>query len=90
MLQNCKTVIYHIKVFLVNTFLLSDILWSDPCENDNDALNVNWCENENRGCSFVFGSRATNFLNENDLLSIIRAHEAQLDGFKMCIDGIQL
>ena len=51
--------------------LLSDILWSDPCENDDDALNVNWCENENRGCSFVFGSRAaTSFLNENDLLSI--------------------
>jgi serine/threonine-protein phosphatase 2B catalytic subunit len=26
---------------------------------------------------------ATHFLNKNDFLSIIRAHEAQLDGFKM-------
>lgn len=26
---------------------------------------------------------ATPFLNKNDCLSIIRAHEAQLDGFKM-------
>jgi serine/threonine-protein phosphatase 2B catalytic subunit len=61
-----------------------DLLWADPCENDEDAPFITWSENGNRGCSFIFGSRAsTPFLNENDLLSIIRAHEAQLDGFKM-------
>lgn len=40
--------------------------------------------NDVRGCSFFFGyEAATKFLHKNHLLSIIRAHEAQLEGFKM-------
>jgi serine/threonine-protein phosphatase 2B catalytic subunit len=58
-----------------------DFLWADPCENDEEALSLTWMENSTRGCSYVFGSRAaTSFLNKNEYLSIIRAHEAQLDG----------
>jgi serine/threonine-protein phosphatase 2B catalytic subunit len=37
-----------------------------------------------RGCSYFFTKEAVvPFLKRNDLLSVIRAHEAQLDGFKM-------
>ncbi len=37
-----------------------------------------------RGCSYFFGLDATNrFLDKNHLLSIIRAHEAQIEGYKM-------
>lgn len=40
--------------------------------------------NDVRGCSFFFGyEAATKFLHKNHLLSVIRAHEAQLEGFKM-------
>jgi serine/threonine-protein phosphatase 2B catalytic subunit len=42
---------------------------------------MEWSDNSTRGCSFVFGAKAaTPFLNKNDFLSIIRAHEAQLEG----------
>jgi len=60
---------------------LCDLLWADPCENEEEAVSLEWLDNSTRGCSFVFGSRATTpFLNRNDFLSIIRAHEAQLEG----------
>ena len=37
-----------------------------------------------RGCSYFFGNEASKkFLSNNNLISIIRAHEAQLDGYKM-------
>lgn len=40
-----------------NTFinLFSDLLWCDPCENDEEALEVDYKNNEQRGCSYVFG-----------------------------------
>jgi serine/threonine-protein phosphatase 2B catalytic subunit len=63
---------------------MCDLLWSDPCEKEEDALTLNWKNNETRGCSYVFGAQAAiPFLEQNDILSIIRAHEAQLEGFKM-------
>lgn len=64
--------------------LMCDMLWSDPCEKDEDAPNIGWQENATRGCSYVFGAKAAiPFLNKNEILSIIRAHEAQIEGFKM-------
>lgn len=37
-----------------------------------------------RGCSYFFNQDAINsFLQKNKLLSVLRAHEAQLDGYKM-------
>jgi len=37
-----------------------------------------------RGCSFFYGVKAASeFLDNNELLTIIRAHEAQLEGYKM-------
>merc|ERR1712113_1229693 len=40
--------------------------------------------NEVRGCSYFYSHEGANkFLEKNSLLSIIRAHEAQLEGYKM-------
>jgi serine/threonine-protein phosphatase 2B catalytic subunit len=40
--------------------------------------------NSSRGCSYFFGEELSrNFLDKNKLVSIIRAHEAQVEGFKM-------
>lgn len=64
---------------------MCDILWSDPVEDESDASEmVTYIPNTTRGCSFFFGHEAVRqFLEENHLLSILRAHEAQLDGYKM-------
>lgn len=47
--------------------------------------NVTWfSHNETRQCSYVYGVEAVKqFLKDNKLTSIIRAHEAQVDGYKM-------
>jgi serine/threonine-protein phosphatase 2B catalytic subunit len=66
------------------TGLFWDILWSDPVEDDSGYCESLYKTNEVRGCSFFFGSdAASKFLRKNRLLSIIRAHEAQLEGYKM-------
>ncbi|CAK83580.1 unnamed protein product (macronuclear) [Paramecium tetraurelia] len=64
--------------------LFCDILWSDPVDNDQGSLENGWKGNEIRGCSWFFGVDAVHrFLQRNNLISVIRAHEAQLDGYKM-------
>ena len=64
--------------------LLCDLLWSDPIGNDTGASNEKYKVNEVRGCSYFFSATAANtFLKKNKLLTIIRAHEAQLEGYKM-------
>jgi len=70
--------------------LLCDILWSDPeVENSEEAGKKPkkapmFRENEVRGCSYFFTfDGAVKFLQKNAMLSIIRAHEAQLEGYKM-------
>ena len=58
------------------------MLWSDPVENDAGSCESLYKHNEVRGCSYFFGVDAVNkFLEFNNLLSVIRAHEAQLEGF---------
>lgn len=72
--------------------LLCDLLWSDPLEpKEGEAPPPKpkkgappFIHNEVRGCSFFFSFEgAAKFLQKNSLLSIIRAHEAQLEGYKM-------
>jgi len=71
-----------------------DLLWSDPFEDeeasggesdDEDDKQTSWFGyNEARQCSYIFGVEAVkHFLAENKLTSVIRAHEAQVDGYKM-------
>jgi len=73
---------------------MCDLLWSDPyedeadeereSENDEVAQSAFFGYNETRQCSYVFGVEAVKqFLADNKLTSIIRAHEAQVDGYKM-------
>ena len=54
-------------------------------ERDSMEEPTTWfAYNETRQCSYVFGLDAvTTFLKKNNLTAIIRAHEAQFDGYKM-------
>lgn len=64
---------------------LCDILWSDPCDKDEVALQTGFEKNKTRGCSFFFGAKAAiPFLTKNNCIFVVRGHEAQLEGFKMC------
>lgn len=64
--------------------IMCDLLWADPVDKLDGSLNEAYIRNEQRGCSYVFGAEAlTKFLHTNKLLSCIRAHEVQLEGFKM-------
>ncbi|GAW79006.1 serine/threonine protein phosphatase 2B catalytic subunit A [Plasmodium gonderi] len=69
------------------TGIFCDILWSDPIDEDKEEHTIqteSYFPNDVRGCSYFFGyNAATTFLEKNGLLSIIRAHEAQLEGYKM-------
>eukprot|EP00760_Papus_ankaliazontas_P028078 PhM_4_TR3517/c0_g1_i1/m.53604/K04348/PPP3C, CNA; serine/threonine-protein phosphatase 2B catalytic subunit len=65
---------------------MTDLLWSDPMDEDTEARhsNTHFAPNEERGCSYVFSFRATcSFLAANKLLCVIRAHEAQEEGYKL-------
>merc|ERR1711904_40588 len=65
-----------------------DLIWSDPMEDKEGQPSKkgadHWIPNEVRGCSYFFTfDAAVNFLQKNSLLSVIRAHEAQVEGYKM-------
>jgi len=60
------------------------MLWSDPCKQEDEAINTKFRENSVRACSYIFGLKAIKpFLIKNKFLSMFRAHEVQLEGFKM-------
>jgi serine/threonine-protein phosphatase 2B catalytic subunit len=64
---------------------MCDILWSDPLEDfGNEKSNEFFVHNHVRGCSYFYSyNAACAFLERNNLLSIIRAHEAQDSGYRM-------
>eukprot|EP00730_Choanoeca_flexa_P019254 TRINITY_DN9399_c0_g1_i2.p1 TRINITY_DN9399_c0_g1~~TRINITY_DN9399_c0_g1_i2.p1 ORF type:complete len:480 (+),score=106.00 TRINITY_DN9399_c0_g1_i2:101-1441(+) len=64
---------------------ICDLLWSDPHENyDEYEGDQAFLHNETRGCSYVYTHKAVcSFLDRNNLLSVIRAHEAQDAGYRM-------
>ncbi|KAJ3218162.1 3',5'-cyclic-nucleotide phosphodiesterase (PDEase) (3':5'-CNP) [Clydaea vesicula] len=65
--------------------LMCDLLWADPLEDfGQERTNEMFIHNHVRGCSFFFSYHAAcAFLERNNLLSIIRAHEAQDAGYRM-------
>ncbi|KAG2231630.1 hypothetical protein INT48_006386 [Thamnidium elegans] len=65
--------------------LMCDLLWSDPLEEfGQEKTNETFIHNHVRGCSYFFTYHAAcQFLERNNLLSIIRAHEAQDAGYRM-------
>jgi len=65
---------------------MCDLLWSDPMEDDDPHQNDSrgFLANELRGCSYIFNYASTcQFLVANHLLSVIRAHEAQDEGYRL-------
>lgn len=68
--------------------LMCDLLWSDPLEEfGQEKTNETFIHNHVRGCSYFFSYHAAcQFLERNNLLSIIRAHEAQDAGY-VCSSG---
>lgn len=67
-----------------------DLMWSDPSnEFDNEPYGINnkvkdFSENYERGCSYMYSYNAVcQFLERNNLLSVIRAHQAQDKGYRM-------
>ena len=64
--------------------MFCDILWSDPIESEDGKVANKFQFNHNRNCSYIFGVEATSkFLNNNKLMSLIRAHEVQYEGYRM-------
>ncbi|KAK7509346.1 serine/threonine-protein phosphatase 2B catalytic subunit A1 [Phyllosticta citriasiana] len=65
--------------------LMCDILWADPLEEfGQEKTSEFFVHNHVRGCSYFFSyPAACAFLEKNNLLSIIRAHEAQDAGYRM-------
>ena len=62
---------------------LCDLLWSDPC-TDKEARTMKFQKNVERECSFKFGLDPVKaILKKNNFLSIVRAHQVQIDGYKM-------
>ena len=64
---------------------MCDILWADPLEDFGQEKTTDFfLHNHVRGCSYFFSyPAACAFLEKNNLLSIIRAHEAQDAGYRM-------
>jgi len=65
---------------------MCDLLWSDPLEDFGNEKNTSehFTHNTVRGCSYFYSYAACcDFLQTNNLLSIIRAHEAQDAGYRM-------
>ncbi|SAL94768.1 hypothetical protein [Absidia glauca] len=64
--------------------LMCDLLWADPYEDFDSDNNPKFEHNHVRGCSYFFSYQAAcRFLEKNHLLSVIRAHEAQANGYRM-------
>ena len=64
---------------------MCDILWADPLEEfGQERTSEFFVHNHVRGCSYFFSyPSACAFLEKNNLLSVIRAHEAQDAGYRM-------
>lgn len=66
-----------------NSGLMCDLLWTDPhtdYENDRGTFS----HNSSRGCSFRYSFKAViDFLKRNNLLAVVRGHEAQDTGYRL-------
>ncbi|PVV04976.1 hypothetical protein BB560_000503 [Smittium megazygosporum] len=68
--------------------LMCDLLWADPIEDfgreKGKSASSLFVNNHARGCSYYYTYRAVSeFLERNNLLSLVRAHEAQDAGYRM-------
>ena len=70
--------------------LFCDLMWSDPSEKyddeeiDEDDVKQYYSFNYERRCSEFYSYRAVEtFLNHNDLLSVVRGHQPQDNGYRI-------
>ena len=71
--------------------LIVDLLWSDPSESDSEkGISSNTIRDPNGMGNIVkFGPDIVfNFLSNNNLLMILRAHECVMDGFERFAEGL--
>lgn len=65
---------------------MCDLLWSDPAPASSEGIPGNplFLPNTVRGCSYYYTYEAVcKFLKDNNLLTMIRGHEAQESGYSM-------
>ena len=65
---------------------MCDLIWSDPMDDEEEEASPDalYLHNDLRGCSYVFSYNAVcQFLKNNNLLCLIRAHEAQDEGYRL-------
>eukprot|EP00923_Selenidium_pygospionis_P055023 GHVN01095953.1.p1 GENE.GHVN01095953.1~~GHVN01095953.1.p1 ORF type:complete len:840 (+),score=106.76 GHVN01095953.1:827-3346(+) len=70
---------------------VTDLLWSDPTDNDTirGVMQNNTRDPDGSGHIVKFGpDRVTQFVKENQLDMIIRAHECVMDGFERFAGGL--
>ena len=62
--------------------VICDLVWSDPTKNKGGELFDYFKKNKERRCSYIYGKDSlSDFLNNNKLKTIIRAHEVQFEGY---------
>ena len=64
--------------------MFCDLLWADPVPDEESSTTEDFKPNDDRDTSFFYGRRAVKkLLDANHLISILRAHQVQVDGYKM-------
>lgn len=69
---------------------MCDLLWSDPMDEKEGDPNYPqpFVPNTTRGCSYVYSHlAAASFLEANELVTVIRGHEAQDEGYHIYKKG---
>ena len=62
---------------------MCDLLWADPMKDDQATRGL-FQRNKERDCSVYFGKKPTKkLLDTNQLMSVMRGHQVQVDGYKM-------
>lgn len=58
--------------------LFCDLIWADPTPDEEAHMIPEFSPNSDRDCSVYYGKQAASqFLNNNSLISILRAHQVQ-------------
>ena len=64
---------------------LCDLVWSDPVQEEDGSVpnNEPYIGNYQRNCSIFFGAEhCRKFLKKHKYMTVIRAHEVQIEGYK--------
>jgi serine/threonine-protein phosphatase 2B catalytic subunit len=63
--------------------IMWDLMWADPVD-EKDAKSIDFADNRDRDWSYTFGRKpAKKLIDDNNLMTIVRAHQVQIEGYKM-------